>query len=414
MTYNVLIYGANGHTGRMISESAIAARLDGVRLILAGRSGKSLADLVEDLARECRQRDLRLDRRPLELERRAFGLDDRTEVIRQLVGVDLVVNAAGPFALTAQRLAKACLEVGASYVDINGEIDVYMRLEDLARQGGAQRVALVSSAGHTAGASCLMLDYALEKLRGRGVTEIGAIRIAMSSAPVLPRGSVETGLGLMREQVLTVRRGEALEPSGARHAALVKWHEPAGRLERTFDFGDLERGERREHGVRRVASAANMVDTLVALQRVERSRPRWPATITSIESYLEMDFATRTAYQVGSAFSSLIASPLIDFQARLLANLITTDDPSPRPGKQSVVLEIDGPYQQRLMELRLTVKSGLAFTAQLVVELIKAFAGRKWSPGWNTPAEILRPGPKSSVSRNDIETYGDLFEPELV
>jgi short subunit dehydrogenase-like uncharacterized protein len=414
MTYNVLIYGANGHSGRMITESAIAARLEGVRLILAGRSGKRLADLVDDLAHGSCLRDLHLDHRPHEVERRAFELGDRAEVIRQLVGIDLVVNTAGPFALTAQRLAKCCLEVGSSYVDINGEIDVYMKLDDLARQAGAQRVALVSSAGHTAGASCLMLDYALEELRRRGVTEIGAIRIAMSSTRELSGGSVATGLRLMREQVLTVRRGEALRQSGASRDALVKWHEPAGRLERTFDFGDLERRERRERGVRRVASAANMVDTLVALTRVERGRPRWSDSLTSIESYLEMDFATRTAYQVGSAFSSLMASPLIAFEARMLASLISTDRPSARPGKQAVVLEIDDPFHQRIMDLRLTVKSGYAFTAQLVVELIRAFADRKWSPGWKTPAEILRPGPKTSISRVDIEAYGDLFETELV
>src|SRR5947207_730848 len=105
MTYNVLIYGANGHSGRMIAEQTIAKKVRGVRLILAGRAAGRLSDVAPKH----------------DLERRVFGLADRAEVIRNLGGVNLVVNAAGPFSLTAERLAKAAIEVGASYVDIGGE-----------------------------------------------------------------------------------------------------------------------------------------------------------------------------------------------------------------------------------------------------------------------------------------------------
>jgi short subunit dehydrogenase-like uncharacterized protein len=408
MTYNVLIYGANGHSGRMIVQSANAAKLAEVRLILAGRSPNGLADLVDDLAPGSGPP-------PSELERRAFELGDRAEVIRELVGVDLVVNAAGPFDLTAPRLADACLEVGASYIDVNGEVDVHMTLDDQARKASAQNVALVSSAGYTAGASCLMLDHALDVLRERKIESIGAIRIALYSPIKFSRGAAATGLRLLREQVLTVRRGETVDRLGGHRPALVKWHERAGRLERTFDFGDLGRDERRQRGFGRVASAANMVDTLVALEIVERRGYQpWRSTIISIDSYLEMDSATRAAYQVGGVFSFLLASPLIDSQARMLANLMTTDRPSARPGKQAVVLEIDGPHYERLMELRLTVESGYAFTAKLVVELIKAFADKAnpWLPGWRTPAEILRPDGR--ISGSDLAVYGKLDEPVSV
>ena len=388
MTYKVLIYGANGHSGRMIAERAITKKLRGVELILAGRSAGGVTDLA----------------RKHGLEHRVFGLGDRPQVIRNLVGVNLVVNAAGPFSLTAERLAKASIEVGSSYVDINGEVDVYMKLDDLARQAEAQEVALVSSAGHNAGASCLLLDYALGTLaKGRAV---GAIRIGMSMASQFSRGSAVSGVRLVREQVLTIRRGETINQAGQPFPSLVKWHEPVGRLERMFDFGRLERGERQKRGPRRMTSAVNMVDTLLALQTVERGP--WKKTVTSIESYLEMDPAMRAAYQVGSTFASLMSVPLIAAEAQMLTNLMTSDRPSAAPGKQAVVLEIDGPHHERLIELRLRVESGYAFTANLIVALIDSFAQGGWSPGWKTPSEILCPGPAETVSAGLLSTFGEL------
>jgi len=58
------------------------------------------------------------------MDYRVFGLDDSGEVVQRLAGVDVVLNAAGPFAFTAERLAGAAIRARCHYVDINGEIDV--------------------------------------------------------------------------------------------------------------------------------------------------------------------------------------------------------------------------------------------------------------------------------------------------
>jgi short subunit dehydrogenase-like uncharacterized protein len=101
-----LIYGATGYTGELIAREA-AAR--GPRPILAGRNRAA----VERLARELR------------LEWRAFALDEADRVARQLDGVALVLNCAGPFSATALPMMRACLAHGAHYLDITGEIDVF-------------------------------------------------------------------------------------------------------------------------------------------------------------------------------------------------------------------------------------------------------------------------------------------------
>jgi hypothetical protein len=360
MTFNILLYGATGHSGEEIAKRAAKEDLTGCRLILAGRDSLKLEKVAGRLG----------------MTYRAFQLDDRRAVMRHLVGIDLVVNAAGPFALTADRLAKAALEAECSYLDINGELDVYLQMDDLARKAHRQRVSIVSSAGHTAAASCLLLQRALDFLKygdppkSGSITDatspahapqeekarLGAIRIALSLPPEYSRGSAVTALRLVREQVLTIRRGTAMDADGDPMEALVKWHEPVGRLDRAFDFGDLRRaGERASRGSIRMATAANLVDTVVALELVERGK--WE--VDSIESYLAMNLPARATYQLASTLSSLAVLPPVAAQLQGLANFLVPERPSAAAGgdQQVVVLEIDNAWHERVIDWRLTVPS---------------------------------------------------------
>ena len=102
----ILIYGANGYTGALIAEEA-ARR--GLKPILGGRN----RDALEELSRQ------------LKLTRRVFELRDGAEVLRNLEGVDVVLNCAGPFAATTAPLLEGCIAQKVHYLDITGEIDVF-------------------------------------------------------------------------------------------------------------------------------------------------------------------------------------------------------------------------------------------------------------------------------------------------
>ena len=104
----VLIYGANGYTGKLIA-SAAARR--GLKPILAGRN----RDALDRLAL------------PLKLTRRVFELNDPDEIDRNLDGIRIVLNCAGPFSRTCGPLLEACLRNRVHYLDITGEIDVFAR-----------------------------------------------------------------------------------------------------------------------------------------------------------------------------------------------------------------------------------------------------------------------------------------------
>ena len=102
-----MLYGANGFTGRLIAREAKRKNLP---TILAGRRSEP----VQTLARE------------LGLPWRSFDLADLPAAAAALNDVDLVLNCAGPFAATSRPLIDACLQTRTHYLDITGEIEVFV------------------------------------------------------------------------------------------------------------------------------------------------------------------------------------------------------------------------------------------------------------------------------------------------
>lgn len=101
-----MIYGANGYTGKMAVERAIAY---GQRPVLAGRSLAAIEPLAKQYG----------------LPVRAFALDDPNVVKKNLEGMKVVLHCAGPFSATSAPMLEACLETGTHYLDITGEISVF-------------------------------------------------------------------------------------------------------------------------------------------------------------------------------------------------------------------------------------------------------------------------------------------------
>jgi short subunit dehydrogenase-like uncharacterized protein len=102
-----MIYGANGYTGRLV---AAEARRRGLNPVLAGRR----AGPIEKLAAE------------LGLTMRVFDLHDAPAAAAAIAGMAVVANCAGPFAATSAPMIDACLTSRAHYLDVTGEIDVFL------------------------------------------------------------------------------------------------------------------------------------------------------------------------------------------------------------------------------------------------------------------------------------------------
>ncbi|MDQ6829039.1 MAG: saccharopine dehydrogenase NADP-binding domain-containing protein [Gemmatimonadota bacterium] len=124
----ILIYGANGYTGRLIARRAASL---GIRVVLAGRDGASVAALAGELG----------------MEQRAFGLDDPAALKTGIAGATAVLHCAGPFSRTAVPMATACIDARVHYVDITGETSVFEAMAARSDAARAAGVMLLPGAG---------------------------------------------------------------------------------------------------------------------------------------------------------------------------------------------------------------------------------------------------------------------------
>ncbi len=125
---NYLIYGANGYTGALTARLAVER---GHRPVLAGRNRESVSELAGQL----------------NLEYRAFGLDDPAALDAGLRGVVTVLHCAGPFSHTWKAMSDACLRTKVHYLDITGEVLVFESLAARDAEAKAAGVMLMPGVG---------------------------------------------------------------------------------------------------------------------------------------------------------------------------------------------------------------------------------------------------------------------------
>jgi short subunit dehydrogenase-like uncharacterized protein len=157
-----MIYGAAGYTGALIAQHA---RKRGHQPVLAGRSAPAVAALAEQLG----------------LEHLELSLDDPAALSAALDGVDLVLNAAGPFLHTAAPLAEACLRSGVHYLDIGNELQAFRALYDLDQRAQDAGVTIMPGVGFGVIATNCLARYVSAAVGGAAILEI-ASRAAVAQA----------------------------------------------------------------------------------------------------------------------------------------------------------------------------------------------------------------------------------------
>jgi short subunit dehydrogenase-like uncharacterized protein len=360
----ILLYGATGYIGRLIAQEAARRIARGERL-----EGFTLA------SRD--QRELRKLSDRLRLPYLAFSLDDRAPAVQALERFNVVINAAGPFSLTASRLAKAALDRFCHYVDLNDELDVYTELDDLGPIAETRDVAIVCGAGWTSTAGDVLLAHAFDRLVGRrGVWPDPppvTIEVAYAMPTLLSRGNVNARLRSVREQVTVVRGGKVA-------------HVPAGRFERKFGLDIPADGAPAK---RVIASAITVPDTLV-LNRSAHARKLHELDITA---YLEMDGLSRLAYQLGTFGAAAMYLP---FAQRAIAwqTALLPEGPSEEERNQSsatLALLIEDAWRRTLASYVLCTPNSYDFSARSALEIaLRLGPGKK---GWLTPSAVLQPDP---------------------
>ncbi|MWV65987.1 NAD(P)H-binding protein [Halorubrum sp. JWXQ-INN 858] len=200
----LLVYGAYGYTGALVSRAAVDRGTDP---ILAGRDGDALRELGRDLRCSVREFDLSIP-------------EAVTETVRD---VDAVLNCAGPFASTAAPLVDACVETGTDYLDVTGEFRVFEALAARDAEATAADVTLLPGVGFDVVPTDCVAAALLDRL-----PDATALALGFDADGDVSRGTARTAVRGLGETVVARRGG-----------ALVSL--PTDERERRIDFG---RGER--------------------------------------------------------------------------------------------------------------------------------------------------------------------------
>jgi len=182
-----MIYGANGYTGRL---AALEATRHGLAPVLAGRS----AGPIEALAAE------------LGLPWRVFALEDSSAAEAALADIGVVAHCAGPFSATSRPMIDACLKTRTHYLDITGEIDVFVSAER--RHTDAARAGIVLCPG--AGFDVIPTDCLAAVLK-QSLPDATHLVLAFDAGGSMSRGTART----MVESLRHGRRGGRVRQNGA-------------------------------------------------------------------------------------------------------------------------------------------------------------------------------------------------------
>ncbi|KAL3150904.1 hypothetical protein ABBQ32_000654 [Trebouxia sp. C0010 RCD-2024] len=184
-TYQVVVWGATGLVGRLVSRH-IAQHYQGqIRWAMAGRSREKLEKEKASLAKRFpAAKDTAI------LIGNADDLDSLQKIASQ---AKVLISTSGPFAKLGNKVVEACVLSGTHYCDCTGEIPWVMRMAAAHHTEAARRgVKIVPCCGFDSIPSDIgtlyMVDYMQEKLnrRCKKVTHLfGDSKGAASSATIL-------------------------------------------------------------------------------------------------------------------------------------------------------------------------------------------------------------------------------------
>jgi short subunit dehydrogenase-like uncharacterized protein len=183
MKKKLMIYGATGYTGRLISKEAKAR---GMAPLLAGRSEDKLKAVAGVLG----------------LKYRVFDLSDPKLIDKSIRDMDVVINSAGPFSSTSIPMVESCLRTNTHYLDLAGEMDDFEKLTKYDAEAKKKKIMILPGAGNDVVPSDCLALYVSKK-----VQHPHALYICLSGLTTLSRGTTKTGIEGIKRGIRVRRNG---------------------------------------------------------------------------------------------------------------------------------------------------------------------------------------------------------------
>jgi short subunit dehydrogenase-like uncharacterized protein len=333
-----MIYGANGYTGRLVAREA---KRQGLRPVLAGRR----AGPIEAVAAE------------LELPARVFDLGDAPTAAAALADMALVAHCAGPFAATSAPMIDACLACRTHYLDITGELDVFLAAQ--ARHAAAQAAGIVICPG--VGFDVIPTDCLAAVLK-QALPDATHLALAFDARTRASRGTA-------RSMVDSLRRGRR-----------------GGRVRRNGLIEEVPLAHRR----RRIDFSGGSAMT-VAIAWGDLATAFVSTGIPNIETYAAVPRAVALVGRALDWARPLLASgPVQDLLLRLADRSTGPTEEERRTGRARLWGEVRNAAGQR-RTARLETPNGYRLTADGTVMAVKYLLEHEPASGYTTPSLLLGP-----------------------
>ncbi len=344
----ILIYGANGYSGRLVTAQAQKNNLD---ITLAGRNEEAVNQLAEQTQLPCL----------------VFDLSSRQNIAKQISGFDIVINCAGPFSQTARSMVSACLDQKVHYLDITGEINVFKHCHRL--DNPAKKAGIILCPG--VGFDVVPTDCIAARLN-QSIEDANYLALGFDSRSSLSRGTRNTmieGLALGN----FVREEHQLRQV------------PFGYRTRQIDFGD---------GLK----------TAVNISWGDLATAYFQTQIPNIEVFIPL--SPRKVQQL-----KWLNRVQFAFKWRWLQNMLVRKSAQQPAGPDQTQRENSKTYvwgeainpKGDIVQAFLTVDNGYQFTAKAAVSALEAVAAMpKSTSGYFTPAQLFGAGFVESIDGSSM------------
>jgi short subunit dehydrogenase-like uncharacterized protein len=346
---SLLLYGATGYTGKLITHRLLGL---GLRPILCARNPAKLAAVAE----------------PLGLSHRVARLDEPESLDAVLRDVAVVIHAAGPFSETAQPMAEACLRAGVHYLDISAEVHVIEALARRDAEARARKIMLMPAVGFDVVPSDCLAAHVARRLPGARQLFIG-----LTGLGLLTRASLKT--------LIEAWGGGVVRRDGALTAV------PLGSLRRRFDYGS---GPRPSLNV-------NWGDLATAY---------YTTGIPDIETYCESNPMLEAVVTASRYFGWALGSAPYQFWLKAGADLIPEGPTAAQRGAVEMVIVAEAVKDSRCARARLRTPEAYTFTAVTSAAIAERVLRGDIEAGFQTPARVYGPDFVLSfpgVSREDLD-----------
>lgn len=340
----IMIYGATGFTGTLISRNA---RSSGLNMVLAGRDEVKLKKLSE----------------LTNYEYIAFSLDNQDVIEKSISDVAIVLNVAGPFIDGLELLIKSCIKCKKHFIDLAMDPQVLETYDNDAKRNGVMVLSGI-------GAAFLPLDclggFMFEKM-----TDAKRIAIYISGWNTMSRGTAKSNMALVKYGIYHRKNGEPFK------IKKMKYHSM------TIDNSN------------RVFAPSSFGVSILG----------YSTGIADIETYFEVTPAIRQFTFVIKYFSWLFGSKLMqNFLQKSMDRICGPTQEQMDSGKNEYYCVIENGKGEKLTA-KLITPEAYKTTWLATLKSLESI-GKKINPGFQTPYKLFGHEMINMIEEFKVDYYG--------